>query len=70
MPPYGVRFSPGLRATIGRPYDGYPPYVRTNPVGGWRTTPQAHDAPQVSLQCSHKLKKAPPVKGAGAAYGV
>ena len=38
--------------------------VRTNPVGGWRTTPQAHDAPQISLQCSHKLKKAPPVKGA------
>ncbi len=40
--------------------------VRTNPVGGWRTTPQAHDAPQVSLQCSHKPKGSPPVKGAGA----
>ena len=32
--------------------------VRTNPVGGG-----AHDAPQVSLQCSHKPKKAPPSKG-------
>ena len=42
-----------------------PRNVRTNPVGGG-----PHDAPQVSLQCSHKLKKAPPVKGAGATYGV
>ena len=40
-----------------------PHNVRTNPVGGWRTTPQAHDAPQVSLQCSHK-QKAPSRKGA------
>ena len=36
-----------------------PRNVRTNPVGGWRTTPQAHDAPQVSLQCSHKQKGSP-----------
>ena len=41
----------------------FPHNVRTNPVGGWRTTPQAHDAPQVSLQCSHK-QKAPSRKGA------
>ena len=51
----------GARATGGRPY-GVDKVrsrnVRTNPVGGG-----AHDAPQVSLQRSHK-QKAPPVKGA------
>ena len=34
-----------------------PHNVRTNPVGGG-----AHDAPQVSLQCSHK-QKAPSGRG-------
>ena len=63
MPPYGVRFCrdsgrPMVAPTVGKVRTRN---VRTNPVGGG-----AHDAPQVSLQCSHKLKKAPPVKGAGA----
>ncbi len=60
MPPYGIRFSQDKQdveappPTVGKVRTRN---VRTNSVGGG-----AHDAPQVSLQCSHK-SKAPLCKG-------